>query len=190
MILILLAASACDSSDPASTSDDDDVDVDDGAYSCTAPSPDDLSVGESKVVFDYADFQGDDDISGDYTGRALFGTVFESNTEYSTLYLPEGDGSTRNLTIYNEATYVPDGILEEGTRVIDATSAPDFRAYLYVDRGNISERNGGFGTLTVSSVERNVATGTFEFGDSFSAFCGAFKAEVSADLDPAGFDPF
>jgi hypothetical protein len=190
---LVFTLGACDSNDPADDpidnpgDGDDDGNGDDGdnTYACTVPSLGDVAVGQFTVTFDYAVFNSDDDATGEYTGTAAYGSVDDFGDLYSVVYLPDGDGSARNVTLYDET----DEALTPGEYQVDFSGAEGFVGYFLTAEGGTTTRNGGSGTLDIASVEDGVATGTFEFGDSISAFCGAFKAELDENLDPSGFDP-
>jgi hypothetical protein len=193
-IALAFSLGACDSSDPVDDPIDnpgngDDGDSgdngDDGTYSCTIPSLDGIAVGEATVAFDYAVTNADDDATGEYTGAASYGSVEHFSDPYSVIYLPDGDGTTNNVTFYEQT----DAPLAAGEYSVELLGSGEYVGYFFIDHGDFQERSGGGGTLEIVSVEDGVAAGTFEFGDSFSAFCGAFRAELNDDLDPVGFDP-
>lgn len=193
LLLLALALAfslgACDSSDPVDdpidNPGDGDGGNDDGTYSCTIPALSGIEVGEAVVAYDYAVTNSDEDATGEYTGDAAYGSVEDFGDLYSVIYLPDGDGETHNVTFYDET----DEALAPGEYEIDFSGNAGYVGLFYEDTGEFTSRNGGSGTLDITSVEDGVAAGTFEFGDSISAFCGAFRAELDNDLDPVGFDP-
>lgn len=192
-ITLAFSLSACDSSDPVDDApidnpgdgDDGGDSGDDGTYSCTIPSLDGIAVGEATVAFDYAVTNADEDATGEYTGAAAYGSVERFDDPYSVVYLPDGDGTTNNVTFYEQTAEA----LAAGDYTVELLGSGDYVGYFYSDYGDFQERSGGSGTLEIVSVEDGVASGTFAFGDSFGAYCGAFRAELGDDLDPVGFDP-
>lgn len=187
---LVFALGACDSNDPVddpidNPDDGDDGEGEDGTYACAVPDLGDVADGQAIVTYDYAVFNSDRDETGEYTGDATYGSTEEFSTLYSVIYLPNGDGSSRNVTLYDDT----EAALTPGEYEIDFSGATGFVGYFLATEGGLTTRNGGGGTLDITSVENSIATGTFEFGDSVSAFCGAFKATFDDSLAPEGFDP-
>lgn len=193
---LVFALGACDSNDPVDDpienpgdgdgNGDGDGDDGDNTFACTVPDLGDVAVGQSVVTFDYTVFNSDEVETGEYSGGAAYGSVEDIGDLFSVIYLPDGDGSTRNVTFYEET----DAAFASGEYpLVGFSGAEGVVGYFFVVEGSTTRRAGGSGTLDIASVENGVATGTFEFGTSFSAFCGAFKAEFDDTLTPEGFDP-
>lgn len=190
--VLVLGMSACDSNDPSAEPGDDDENGngDIETYSCTVPSAATLEIGESLVRYDYNALSGGGgDITGEYRGEAAFGAVERNSESWTVIYLPDDTGQILNVSMHNEEENISVDALAEGEYEVDPLSEPAFSAYLFHDRGDVSQRGGGWGAIEITSVESGVITGTLEISDSGSALCAAFRAVQDDDLDPFSFQP-